>query len=332
MKIEDKIPLVSICCLTYNHVEYIRDAIESFLMQKTTFPIEILIYDDASTDGTAEIIREYEKKYPNLIFPIYQQENQWSKGNSPGIINRQRAKGKYLAYCEGDDYWTDSFKLQKQVDFLEAHPDYGMVHTDFDEFAVKTGVLTKNIIRSSKTKLKYQQDPDFVKWSFSGLSKIITCTVCFRKCITDQYLDENDFNHPDFPKNADMVLFSTISCNSKVKYFDESTAYKRRLMESVSQSQNYLTNIQFSIAIANANEYFAKKFNIPLKYTKKVKKRTAKRMLYAGIVNRDYDLFKKGLIFKNVKWFFMEVAFYKLLYALYPKFKGIKNVRRIIFK
>ena len=116
------IPLVSIDCITYNHCKYIRDALEGFLMQRTNFPVEILIHDDASTDGTAEIIKEYEKQYPWLIKPVYQTENQYSKHN--GTISKIQygsALGKYIAFCEGDDYWTDPYKLQKQVDFLESN-------------------------------------------------------------------------------------------------------------------------------------------------------------------------------------------------------------------
>ena len=111
--------LVSICCITYNHEKYIRDALESFLNQKTNFDFEILIHDDASTDKTSEIIQEYEKKYPNIIKPIYQIENQYSKGISINdTFNFSRAGGKYIALCEGDDYWLDSNKLQKQVDYM----------------------------------------------------------------------------------------------------------------------------------------------------------------------------------------------------------------------
>lgn len=121
---EDTVPLVSISCITYNHENYIRDAIEGFLMQKTTFPVEILIHDDASTDKTASIVREYEEKYPQLIKPIYQTENQYSKRDGTiGRIQRGRARGKYYATCEGDDYWTDPLKLQKQVDLMETKPD-----------------------------------------------------------------------------------------------------------------------------------------------------------------------------------------------------------------
>lgn len=117
-------PLVSICCITYNHESYIRETIEGFLMQKTKFPIEVLIHDDASTDKTADIIREYENKYPDIIKPIYQFDNKYSKGISVSeTYNFPRARGKYIAMCEGDDYWTDPYKLQKQVDFMEANPD-----------------------------------------------------------------------------------------------------------------------------------------------------------------------------------------------------------------
>ncbi|MBE7445668.1 MAG: glycosyltransferase [Planctomycetia bacterium] len=120
-------PLVSICCITYNHEPYIRDAIEGFLMQEAGFPFEIIIHDDASTDKTAEIIREYEQKHPDIIKPIYQTENQYSKGVKPNpAYNFPRARGKYIALCEGDDYWTDPKKLQKQVDVMEANPECTM--------------------------------------------------------------------------------------------------------------------------------------------------------------------------------------------------------------
>jgi GT2 family glycosyltransferase/pyruvate-formate lyase-activating enzyme len=116
-------PLVSISCITYNHERYIRECLDGFLQQKTTFPIEVLIHEDASTDGTAAIIKEYAKKYPTIIKPTFQKENQFSKGILVTIDIYSRAKGKYLAVCEGDDYWTDPLKLQKQVEFLEAHPE-----------------------------------------------------------------------------------------------------------------------------------------------------------------------------------------------------------------
>lgn len=117
--------MVSIICNTYNHEKYIAQTIEGFLMQKTKFRFEVLIHDDASTDKTAEIIRKYEKQYPDIIKPIYQTDNQYSMKVYVSVkYQYPRAEGKYIAYCEGDDFWTDCNKLQKQVDFLNNHPEY----------------------------------------------------------------------------------------------------------------------------------------------------------------------------------------------------------------
>ena len=114
---------ISIICNAFNHARYIRDTLDGFVMQKTDFKFEILIHDDASTDETADIIREYEAKYPDLIKPIYQKENQYSKDVwITDVFQLRRSKGKYIALCEGDDYWTDPDKLQKQYDALESHP------------------------------------------------------------------------------------------------------------------------------------------------------------------------------------------------------------------
>ena len=124
-------PLVSIVSFAYNHEKYIRQALNGFVTQITDFEFEIIVHDDASTDNTQSIIKEYEKEFPNLLKPIYQKENQKSKGG--GIVTKTAfgaVKGKYIALCEGDDYWIDPFKLQKQVDFLEANPDFPLCFHD----------------------------------------------------------------------------------------------------------------------------------------------------------------------------------------------------------
>jgi glycosyltransferase involved in cell wall biosynthesis len=122
-------PLVSIHCIAYMHENYIRDAIEGFLMQQTTFKVEIWIHDDASTDNTANIIREYEKKHPQLFVATYQVENQYKKNpKTDNYIKPPPRRGKYIAMCEGDDYWTDPLKLQKQVEFLEGNEQYVMCY------------------------------------------------------------------------------------------------------------------------------------------------------------------------------------------------------------
>ncbi len=121
------LPLVSVCCMAYNHEKFIKETIESILCQKTDFPFEIIVHDDASIDGTANVIKEYAEKYPDIIKPIIQSENQYSKGIwifDTYIV--PQIKGKYLALCEGDDYWCDQNKLQLQVEWMEAHLDYSL--------------------------------------------------------------------------------------------------------------------------------------------------------------------------------------------------------------
>lgn len=121
----DKMPMVTVLCLTFNQVKYVEAMLEGVVNQITNFDYEVIIHDDASTDGTAIILHEYEKKYPELIKVIYEKENQWSKGVKITQKNLMPlVTGKYVAFCEGDDFWIDHNKLQEQVDFLEGHLDY----------------------------------------------------------------------------------------------------------------------------------------------------------------------------------------------------------------
>jgi len=178
-------PLVTISCITYNHEKYIRDAIESFLAQQTSFPIEILIHDDASTDKTTNIIREFEQKHPDLIFPLYQTENQYSKGVKPEKINQDRARGKYLAYCEGDDYWPDPLKLQKQVDFLEANPDYSLTYCRFKTLDQSTGQFLNDknefYFDSCDDAIDFDFEKFYAGWHMGNQTLVYRMSMCNRK-------------------------------------------------------------------------------------------------------------------------------------------------------
>lgn len=178
---------VSVCCLAYNHASYIRQCLDGFLMQKTNFPIEILIHDDASTDGTQDIIREYEAKYPDIIKPIYQKENQYSKGVSISLTyNWSRAKGKYIAMCEGDDYWTDPYKLQKQVDFLESHPDYVMCSHKYQIYEQESNEYVNILpeIENEKGDDFFLTDLIVGKWLVQPL-----CMMCRKSALEDKRLE-----------------------------------------------------------------------------------------------------------------------------------------------
>jgi glycosyltransferase involved in cell wall biosynthesis len=246
------VPLVSVCCLTYNHSKYIRDAINGFLIQKTDFPIEILIHDDASTDGTADIIREYEAKYPDLIFPIYQTENQHFKGNKPGKINRDRAKGKYIAICEGDDFWTDPLKLQKQVDFLESNIDYGLVYTRYkirEEQKLKPDIIFKSTGHSGDVLL------DLIRKNF-----IATLTVCFRKDLLEK-IDTDEIYFEKFIM-TDYPIWIQMAKISKIYFLDEITSTYRLIGESLSHSKSFERQEKFLLSNLKVQLYYIKKFNL----------------------------------------------------------------------
>ncbi|WP_292465070.1 glycosyltransferase [Methanolobus sp.] len=192
--------MVSICCATYNHENYIADAIEGFLMQETNFKYEILIHDDASTDKTAEIIRTYEQKYPDIIKPIYQKVNQYSQGvKVTPTFNYPRAKGKYIAICEGDDYWTDSKKLQIQFDCLERNQNVVCCyHSDY--------ILDKNGLRK-ESRLSLQDQRSYTSYEMMACqTHILPLTAFFRNLDVLQ-------NYPPeakYVKNGDTFLFSIL--------------------------------------------------------------------------------------------------------------------------
>lgn len=177
----NELPLiVTIRCLVYNHEPFLRQCLDGFVMQKTSFRYEAIVHDDASTDGSAAIIREYAERYPEIIKPIFETENQYSKhdGSIRRIMNAH-THGKYVAMCEGDDYWTDPYKLQKQVDFLESHPDYVMCSHRFNQYI------------EDKKLLEEDQDKDF-KGADYDLKNLIggkwltqTLTVMFRRSALD---------------------------------------------------------------------------------------------------------------------------------------------------
>lgn len=207
-------PLVSIGCITYNHAPYIRQCIKGFLMQKTNFPFEIIINDDCSTDGTTEIIKEYEKQYPNLINAIYHSENQYSKGVK-GIFWKyvfSKVRGKYIAMCEGDDYWTDPYKLKRQIEYLELHKNYIAIS--------ENGII--HYIDSNKEELfsnKNERDIDIEELIKSR--QFPTASVVFKKkAITDDFY-ELKYHH-------DTMLWCYLASKGKFRYLTNvSSVYNR---------------------------------------------------------------------------------------------------------
>lgn len=224
-------PLVSIRCLVYNHEPYLRQCLDGFVMQQTTFPFEAIVHDDASTDGSAAILREYAEKYPDIIKPIYETENQWGKGTiSKSMDAAMHPNSKYIASCEGDDYWTDPNKLQIQVDFLENHPDFSLTvheYTEWDE-------------------LKKDFRPHRIKY-LQGIDNDLTLTlddfatgVFFTKTLTGVYrrcsLQSSKFDK--YGAKFDMTLFYALMTQGKCRLFNRVMGCYRIQPNSLTASKN----------------------------------------------------------------------------------------------
>jgi len=203
------LPLVSVTCIAYNHEKFIEQAIEGILMQKTNFPFEVIIHDDASTDTTQQIINHYAKKFPNVIIPILQKENYWlGKGiSATSTIVWPSTKGKYIAWIEGDDYWTDPLKLQKQVDFLEANEDFAICHHNMQ--IIYENAPEKNRLSNTNQK-EITTTEDLAKGNY-----IYTASCVFRKY---------DYKLPNWFEKlpiGDYPLHLLNSRYGKIKYINE---------------------------------------------------------------------------------------------------------------
>lgn len=204
--------LVSVLCAAYNQEKYIADALQGFVEQKTDFRFEVIVHDDASQDRTTEIIREYEKKYPDIIKPIYQTENQYSK--NPGIISYlmvQAAKGKYYALCEGDDYWTDPYKLQKQISYMETHPECTLCFTNAqcEEDGVMTGRRVIPWLTDSKSVYK-PGDSDYDMGEMIILDYVPSASLVYRT---------------DIWKNVPKLSPNSFTGDNFLRYFTTSQGY-----------------------------------------------------------------------------------------------------------
>ncbi|MBS1776235.1 MAG: glycosyltransferase, partial [Bacteroidetes bacterium] len=210
---------VSICCVTYNHGNYIRECLEGFVKQQTNFNFEILVHDDASTDNTAGIVKEYELKYPHLFKCVYQTENQFYKQNTLVNILFKMAKGKYIALCEGDDYWIDPYKLQKQVDFLELHPEIFICGTN-TKVVYEDGTPSHLFNISPRVEITEERLLP-IEQLISPLVPFHTSSVMFRKIAT-------------FPSwfssinNGDIAIFFLCALRGKVGVLPDVTSVYRR--------------------------------------------------------------------------------------------------------
>ena len=219
MKDNNRPLMVSIRCITYNHEPYIRQCLEGFVMQQTNFRFEAIVHDDASTDGTAAIVKEYAEKYPDIIKPIFETENQYSKHDgSLSRIMDEACRGKYIAMCEGDDYWIDPCKLQKQVDFLEAHPDCILTCSRSLFFSERKGTISGEY--SCGNSNKYLVTSDVILYGGGFFS---TCSIVMRNVLKD--VEKPDYWTDCVIGDYPLQLYS--SFHGKIYYFCDAMSVYR---------------------------------------------------------------------------------------------------------
>ncbi|WP_289640828.1 glycosyltransferase [uncultured Muribaculum sp.] len=310
----DNTPLVTICCITYNHAAYIRECLNGFLMQETNFKFEVVIHDDASTDETQSIIKEYCEKYPNVFSPIFQHVNQYSRGIK-SIIQTfcvPKFRGKYIAMCEGDDYWIDPYKLQKQVDFLESHPDYGMCYT--------------------KVKRYNQQNKKYIDvWGGANetMDKLLientipTLTAVFHKAIYDKYLTEI---HPSKRGwlMGDYPIWLYFAQNSKIKFINETTGVYRICTESASHSNDIEKIIRFNNSYHDIRTWYNSRQNtVP---QKKLDQNQAVLLFNSSVFrsSKEYaKLYYKRIENKTPK---IRIKYWACMLGVYPMIRYISKL------
>jgi glycosyltransferase involved in cell wall biosynthesis len=304
------LPLVSICCITYNHASYIRQCLDGMLMQKTNFPLEMIIHDDASTDGTAQIVKEYADKYPDLIVSILQSENQHSKGFKPfANFVIPRARGKYIAICEGDDYWTDPLKLQKQVDFLERHEDFGLVHTNYKRYIEIKNLFEENPVRTINT--------GYIFKDLILLNQIGTLTVVARKDLVLSAMESDIFNHDLLM--GDYPLWLEISTKSKIGFLKDNTAVYRVHPSSTTNSNNAQKMLEFNRSVLFIQRYYAKKYSLNDELSELIE-----ISYYRALLNIGCTKLRKDLVNEAYSYLKNHLG-YKLKYIDYIYLFGSKN-------
>lgn len=256
MKNEQPI-LLAIYCIVYNQESYIRDCLDGFVMQKTNFRFVAVVHDDASTDKSAAIIREYADKYPDIIKPIYETENQWSKrdGSLDRIMNEAIAatEAKYIAFCEGDDYWIDPGKLQKQVDFLERNQGCDLCCSSIQVLDQRIG----KFIKEGGNELCENYESSII-----GGNDVFTATAVVRTQTWYHCAAEISTYLP-CDLNIDSASWYWFAYHKKTKFMPESMAVYRVLENSASHTANYETELKQQWRFLRLKLYFLAKYPLP---------------------------------------------------------------------
>jgi glycosyltransferase involved in cell wall biosynthesis len=249
--------------ITYNHAPYIAQAIEGVLQQKTDFPFELVIGEDCSTDGTRKIVFEYQKKYRDIIRVITTDKNVGMRKN--GYRTTKACRGKYIAFCEGDDYWHRPDKLQLQVNYMESHPECGLVCSSYDLYNLKSRKRIKNCIKYHNWEIpKSPGIADFLERRGAMAWGFLTCTIMVRRALCEQIIESDpSLYQSDKFLRGDTQLWAEIANVAFVHYIPESLATYNITDESATRSADIRKSLRLQINDAELGLYLCDKYNLP---------------------------------------------------------------------
>ncbi len=279
-------PLVSVKMITYNHAPFIARAIEGVLQQQTNFPYELVIGEDCSTDGTREIVLDFQKRYPHIIRVITSDSNVGMKKN--GYRTSKACRGIYKAYCEGDDYWQNPEKIQKQADYLQSHPDCGLVYSSYDVYHVESKKKIKDYIKYRQWEIPGNPRISDV---VSGKSHILTCTVMIRRFLYEKIIEADPFIHKsDHFLMGDTQLWAEIATVMQLHYINESLATHIITQESATKSKDKKKELRFAMSNAEMLLYLCKKYNLADDIRRKNEAYWCSNALHLALYSRNAEL------------------------------------------
>ena len=287
-------PLVSICCICYNQEEYIGDTLDGFVMQHTNFSFEIVISDDCSSDQTRRIITEYKQQYPNLIHDISPQNNKGVFSNF--LYTLQHTRGKYLAFCEGDDFWIDPYKLQKQVDFMESHPEVGLCYTDYNLCSEKQ-IVEEDIFHNNPSRIICTFEEQLINSAY-----IAPMTWLFRRELYMQIAPANSHTDGTFALSLDFFA------NSKVAYLPETTAVYRSHIGSATTQTDPKKHWKYEKGVFDTQVEYAEKYHCSNDVINRIKIQGYADFMFPALEADDEDFVKEALEYyrlqgMEMKWF-----------------------------
>lgn len=280
-------PMISVLMITYNHERFIEEAVNSVLSQQTDYSFELVIGEDHSPDSTGKKVDELAAAFPDIIKVVRGETN---LGVATNFCKTFRAcSGKYMAILDGDDFWTDPLKLQKQVSFMEANPEYGLVHGDVNHLFEDTGLL---IPAYNKTNAIEIPQGSIFQELIAPEHLIKTMTVCFRKELADNYFDFDLVMKRNWLL-LDLPLWLDISSHSKVYYMDEVLATYRLLNESTSRSQSVDRKFKFYMSVYEVFDHYTLKYTCDPLVLAKIDQYKFKTLFRFSLLYKDAGIIKK---------------------------------------